>query len=345
MLEQLNSTFTNIIFLNKELFLLFLIVPVFVYSKVRNNKTGIKFKFIKDLEKIYSNLKYINYLKLILEILIISSFILIIANPVKIQKNSETIKNGIDIDIVLDISASMLAEDITPNRLEWAKKVIANFVSKNESNRIWLTIFAWRPFVFSPLTFDYNNLVSIVNKLTIQSINQNLPGLSGTSTWDWLLVAIEKLEKEPQREKAIILVTDWEANMWVDPTIVAKLAKEKKIKIYTIWIWTKEWIPLAVTNSLGKNFIMPGTNGQPLIVKLNEEQLKKIAKESNGYYFNASNKNELENIFKQLEKLDKKDIKVKDNISYSPYYYPFVVILSIFFVIYLWLNLMFKIEE
>jgi Ca-activated chloride channel family protein len=112
---------------------------------------------------------------------VLSLFIIILANPSTSNTKQEETRNGIDIALVLDISKSMLAEDITPNRIEAAKNVITDFISRLKSDRLAITIFAGKPFVSVPLTFDYDALKEFTKNITTDSVNQNQPGLSGTA--------------------------------------------------------------------------------------------------------------------------------------------------------------------
>ncbi len=156
------------------------------------------------------------------------------ADPRITETHKDTSKNGIDIAIVLDISKSMLAEDISPSRITAAKKAIIRFIEARPNDRISLTIFAGKPFLLSPLTFDSTVLVQIVGSIGVDSIKQEIPGFSGTAIGDGLLLGYQSLESEPTREKIIVLLTDGEANLGIDPKASALYAKEKNVSIYTI---------------------------------------------------------------------------------------------------------------
>jgi Ca-activated chloride channel family protein len=185
---------------------------------------------------------------------IFSFFVCILANPVSISNRTDISKKGIDIAIVFDISKSMLAEDIKPNRIEAAKKVMSDFVSRFTSDRLAIVLFAGKPFLSTPLTFDYTALVDAVERMTTDSIRQDIPGLSGTAMGDGLLVALDTLKRNGndtanrERKKVIIVLTDGEANMGINPTIVAKLAKEQNVKIYTLGIGDPSGTELYVTS-------------------------------------------------------------------------------------------------
>jgi Ca-activated chloride channel homolog len=207
------------------------------------------------LIKIYGGNKWkYFYLPLLFKIAIFSFFVCILANPVSVSNRTDISKKGIDIAIVFDISKSMLAEDIKPNRIEAAKKVMSDFVSRFTSDRLAIVLFAGKPFLSTPLTFDYTALVDAVERMTTDSIRQDIPGLSGTAMGDGLLVALDTLKgngndtANRERKKVIIVLTDGEANMGINPTIVAKLAKEQNVKIYTLGIGDPSGTELYVTS-------------------------------------------------------------------------------------------------
>ena len=134
------------------------------------------------------------YLPLLIKIAIFTLFVTILANPISSSVHTEVSKKGIDIAIVFDISKSMLAEDIKPNRIEAAKRVMSDFVGRFTSDRLAIVVFAGKPFLSTPLTFDYAALVDAVERMTTDSIRQDIPGLSGTAMGDGLLVALDTLK-------------------------------------------------------------------------------------------------------------------------------------------------------
>lgn len=267
------------------------------------------------------------YFKLFLKCLIYAIFVVIIANPGFTNINFEDKKNGIDISIVLDISNSMLAEDMEPNRLEAAKKVIWDFVDRTKSDRISFVLFAWKPFVSIPLTFDYASIKDFVSNITTRSINQYVPWLSWTAIGDALIASSDSLivKWAEKREKVIILVTDWEANVWIDPKLAIKYVNDKKIKVYTIWIWSKEPTELFVTDQFwNKQYFLDAT-WVPIKAKLDEDMLVSISSMTNWKYFNAKSEDSLKKIFESLSALNKKDIEYKSYKVFTPIYNYFLI--------------------
>ena len=324
---------TDIEFLNKIYFLLLILLPFVVYIFYKKQTKWINFIFFNDLKSIFKNNSYIFYIKIILLFLIFINFILILANPNKTNISENIEKNGIDIVIALDISWSMEADDLKPNRIDAAKSVISNFIKKLKTDRLWLVVFAWKPFTSIPLTFDYNILTETITRLWTNNIDQQQNWLGGTAIWDSILMA-KTLFKAPKnsdkkdykdREKVIVLLTDWDANVWVEPILAWLSAKEDWIKIYTIWIWSKEWGYISYNS-------WPFQQKQK-VAPLNDTTLNKIALDTNWKYFRADNNYTFESIFDELSKLEKNDINIEIKKEYSEYYKYFIYSL----VILLWL--------
>jgi Ca-activated chloride channel family protein len=217
--------------------------------------------------------------------------------------------------IVFDISLSMLAEDIQPNRIETAKAVIRDFIETRTKDRIWLIIFAGKPFISIPFSTDYSGIKSIVKWLSPYLIRQDLPGLSGTNIGDALLLANMTHSGWISTEKSIILLTDWRANIGIDPIIAARESLDSNIKVYTIGIGSLDGGDLFHTDTYGKKIYFYSENGSKLQADLDESMMKKIAKTTHGEYFHAKDKTALEKIFIEIEKKLPKTIEEKTENS------------------------------
>lgn len=326
--------FTNIELIDKWYLLLFILLPFILYFFFKKEKAGISFIFLNEVKKTFHWNSFKFYLKIILLCLIMINYIIIIANPNIVNTSKDIQKNGIDIVIALDISGSMEAEDLKPNRIVAAKNVIEDFIWKLKTDRLWLVVFAWKPFTSIPLTFDYNILKETISRLWTENISQEKRGLWGTAIWDAILMS-KTLFKAPKdesedeykkREKVIILLTDWDANAWVEPTLAWLLAKKEWIKIYTIWIWSKQgWVI-----TYGSWPFMRQVKVSPL----NDTILKQIALDTSWEYFRADSNKTFRKIFKELEKLEKNDINIEIKKEYSEYYsyliYALMILLSLF---------------
>lgn len=325
----------NITFLNPEYFLLIIFIPIVLYFFYKKQKLGIDISSFSDAKKVFKKNNYKFYLKIFLLLMILLNFILILANPNIVNISEKIKKNGIDIVIVLDISGSMEASDLNPNRLEAAKNVINNFIKKLKTDRVWLVVFAWKPFISIPLTFDYNILDETISRLDIKNIKSNW-----TAIWDALIMAKtlfkplknDNEESYENREKIVILLTDWDANNWVDPKLAWLSLKKEKIKVYTVWIWGEKWWYI--------NYNIRGFQQRQKIAPLNPKDLKYISKETGWEYFKADNNKTFETIFEKLQKLEKSDIEteIKKEFStkYNIFIYSLIVLLSIFTYLIIW---------
>jgi Ca-activated chloride channel homolog len=249
-----------------------------------------------------------------------------LADPRIVETRNDTSKNGIDIALVVDVSTSMLAEDMAPNRIKAAKRELVRFVEARKNDRISLTIFAGKPFLLSPLTFDTNALVNIVESIGVDSIRQrDDPKLSGTAIGDGLLLGIESLKNEPDREKIIVLLTDGEANVGIDPRASALYAMEKNVSIYTIGLWDPKWTELYTTDTNGnRKFFFDDRTKKPLIATIDEKLLKYMAESSGGTYANATSSEGLTAIFEKLATLRQKpiaDVTDTTTIPLAPYFF------------------------
>lgn len=323
------NLFQNIEFIDNYCFLFLIFIPFFAYFFYKKQKKWLNFILIDDLKKIFIKNDYKFSLKIILLIIILFSFILLFANPNYINSKKNITKNWIDIVLALDISWSMESTDLNPSRIEAAKKVINDFISNIKTDRLGLVIFAWKPFTSIPLTFDYNILHENIDRLTTKTINQQRPWLDWTAIWDAILMS-KTLFKAPtwiskddyeKRQKAIILLTDWDANVWVEPTLASLSAAKEKIKIFTIWIWSEKWWIL--------NYNVWWFINQVQIPPLNDKTLKEIAQNTNWEFFRATDNDSFKKIFETLQKLEKNDIKISVTKLYNEYYTLFINILII----------------
>lgn len=318
-------------FLNPEYFLLLIPLLLIITVMYFNYNKNINFWPIEDLKIIFkfNSIYFKVYYLLIIIISIL--FISIFSNPVIENIQKENKKNGIDIQIVLDVSYSMKAEDLKPNRLTVAKDVILNFLNKIESDRVWIVIFAWKTFTALPLNFDYNIIKKIVTKINIETINQRYMNMQWTAIWDALILAVDSFWTDNKREKVIVLLTDGEANKWLDPLLALKYIEEKndeKVKVYTIWIGWNKTTYITINNNFWAKQKLP-------IWAVDEKTLKIIAEKTGWKYFRATSKKNLENIFIEISKLEKKEIEtevIKINKEEYSYLLNFLILFFILFL-------------
>ncbi len=322
--------FENLTFLQPLYFIG--IVPIFImlcfiYLKKWQNT---HFLWLSDLQKIYGNNALFYRLYIVLLAIISIVFLAILAHPVDYSVEEKVKKNGIDIEIVMDLSYSMIAEDLNPNRLDVAKKVTSDFIDTRESDRVWLILFSGKPFTSVPLTFDYDFLREYIASISIESIDRSYGQLGWTAIWDGLVLAYDTLKNEENRQSVIILITDWEANTGIDPIIALKLLKDHNIRTYTIWVWGLKDTFIEYVDDFG-------FTSKLAIGWIDESTLKKIATETWWQYYRATSQEGLQEIFDSISELEKTEIEEKTIEKqvdrYEPFLYILVFLFSLLFII------------
>jgi Ca-activated chloride channel homolog len=206
-----------------------------------------------------------------------------------------------NIIFALDISKSMKTDDVSPSRLDKAKGVLESFLEKKGADHMGLIVFAGRAFVLSPPTKDRSALRSQISRITTDTIDQSQPDTSGSNIWDALIASIEAGEKSGTWTKnIIILLTDGRANIGISPPIVADLAREKSITIYTVGIGsTWSWVLSYMEGGIRKYFY--DTSGRKILADIDEDTLKIIAEKTGGRYFSGRDEKLLDEIFEELD--------------------------------------------
>lgn len=228
--------------------------------------------------------------------------------------------------IALDVSYSMEATDLTPNRLDSAKRALQQFLATRVSDRVGLVIFAGKPFTWIPLTFDYSIFEEILSRIATTTINQQAPHLQWTAIWDALLSSITLLDKahdptDTIRERIIVLFTDGEANVWVDPKVVAELASEKHIQIYSIGIGSVEGGTITTPTAFGIR--------QQRVNGVDEATLRTLAEQTNGKYARAVDDNSLKAIVEDIAQLTRTEAEREQYTLFHDARRPFVIALRI----------------
>lgn len=254
----------------------------------------------------------------ILQLLALALLILALARPQSMDTSTETRGiEGIDIVLTVDVSASMLARDLKPSRLEALKKVAQSFVDDRPGDRIGLVIYAGESFAQVPLTTDHS-----VVKNAIADLNYDLLE-GGTAIGMGLATAVNRIKESTSVSKVIILLTDGENNRGIiDPKTAAELAKTYNIRVYTIGVGTKgfAYTPYAIDPRNGK-FLY-----QKMQVNIDEDLLKHIAKETNGQYFRATDNQSLENIYAEINQLEKTKLEELTYYQYEEHFYNLVLL-------------------
>lgn len=265
------------------------------------------------------------YTLLVLEGAILVSAIFVSADPHNVQTQNLIHEKGVDIALVLDVSASMQAADFHPNRLEYMKEVCKKFIKKSIAHRVGIFIFAQETFTQTPLTFDHKILLELIDGISYDVIDHSIGG--GTAIGDALLWAAEALLKSriEKRDQAIVLITDGENTHGVNPELAAKYIASKNIYLFVIGMAGENPVPVFID---GVPFITP--SGEQLITSLDDESLEKIAKAGNGLYFRAKTQTGLKEIFDEVSFMSKTSLeneKIYLKVSYAPKFAWIVVLL------------------
>ncbi len=318
-----------------QVFIVIIILAIIFFTVIwwqwRQKKVlALNFSFLEDLKKAEKSAKFwplAKFLTIGKYISLIGAIIFItiaLARPQFISTNKRISKNGVDILIALDVSESMLAEDLTPNRIEAAKKYIDQFVSELKNDRVGLEVFAGKPFTQSPLSFDYNVVRYYLAEISTDTINQQYRGLGGTAIGDAMIAATNRFKNNPDRTKVLVLLTDGEANVGVDPIFAAEHARTNGIKVYTIGLGKKEGAPLKIKDAFGNEAYAKNPDGTVYKTKFDEETLKNIAKVSGGKYFYAEDNTSLKNSLETIKQLEKTEYKTKTTVTKEDKFWPYL---------------------
>ncbi len=307
----------NIKFANPEFFWLFIIIPLLIvwYFFQSNKKfSPIKLSTTDFIKTINPTAKVrLRHLPFILRLLTLIFIIFILARP-QISSSHKKIKTeGIDIVISLDISSSMLAEDFRPNRLEAAKKTALQFIENRINDRIGLVVFSAQSFTQCPITIDHSVLKNLFSSVKSGMIED------GTAIGMGLATAVDRLKDSKAKSKVIILLTDGVNNRGlIAPMTAAEIAATFGIRVYTIGVGTRGMAPYPVKTPFGTQYVN-------MEVEIDEALLKDIAKTTGGKYFRATNNKALENIYNEIDKLEKTIVDEIVSHRKSEEFFPFGV--------------------
>jgi Ca-activated chloride channel homolog len=260
------------------------------------------------------------FVKFIIQLLALSACIIILARPQFGSKLEEVKKKGVEVIIALDVSNSMLAEDIQPNRLTRAKQALTRLIDNLDNDKIGLIVFAGDAYTQIPITTDY-----ISAKMFLSTISPEMVPKQGTAIGAAIDLGTRSFSPGEGKSKAMIIITDGE-NHEDDPVEKASEASEKGIIIHTIGIGSTEGVPVPVMVSGRKDFLKD-RDGNTVITKLNEEILKKTAVSANGIYIRASNTNiGLDEIFNEIKKMKKEELESAMYTEYNDQFQIFAAI-------------------
>ena len=296
--------FENFEFVNPQLFWLFLVLPglmLWYFWKRKQQTASLKISSIKGFKTGKNWLAKLRPLLFVLRLLAISAIIVAMTRPRTVDESTKIkTSQGIDIVMAIDVSASMLARDLKPNRLEALKTVAARFINARPNDRIGLVEYAGESYTKTPLTSDKAIVLS-----SLKSIVYNTVIEGGTAIGSGLATSVNRLKESRAKSKVIILLTDGVNNTgYIDPKIASELAVEFGIKVYTIGLGS---------NGLASSPIGMRPDGRfqygNVQVNIDEVLLKEISKITGGQYFRATSATKLSEIYDEINKLEKTDIE------------------------------------
>jgi Ca-activated chloride channel family protein len=314
----------NVTFLNPEFFWLFLLIPIAIAWLFwrRNKQTPtLKVSSLKGFQGTNSILAKVYPFLHVLRLLALSSLIVAMARPrtVDISNKTKTTK-GIDIVMAVDVSGSMLAKDLKPNRMEALKRVASDFVQQRPNDRIGLVVYAAEAYTKTPVTSDKAVILDAISSIKYDNVLQD-----GTGIGMGLTTAINRLKESKAKSKVIILLTDGVNNAgFIEPETASDIAQQYGIKVYTIGIGT---------NGMAEFPYAIAPNGQFLFrmmqVEIDVKLLQSIAQKTGGKYFRATGNDKLAQIYKEINKLETTEIEELKFYDYDEKYRPFVWIAGI----------------
>lgn len=295
---------------NPEWFILLWTLPlallVYVWRFYKKRTPTITFSNLKHFESVRGNYRVL--LLGLSPMFILAGLALIIVSMARPQLENTIVERkaeGIDIMLVLDISTSMKAEDLKPNRFDAAKIVAKDFIDKRISDRIGLAIFAKKSFTVVPPTLDYDLVKKLIDEVEMGVVED------GTAIGMGLATGVNRLKDSKAKSKVVILLTDGQNNAGeVDPVTAADLAASYEIKIYTIGAGTKGMAPYPMVDAVfGKRY-------QNILVDIDENMLSEIARKTGGEYFRATDTESLAQIYSQIDTLERTEV---DELIYTDY--------------------------
>ncbi len=307
------------------LILIPILVVFYLYSNYRRRKAIRSFGDPDLMAKLMPDVsKYRPDVKFSIVLIAIALFSVLLARPQFGSKLETVSRTGVEVIIALDISNSMLAEDVRPSRLEKAKHLISRLVDQLREDKVGLVVFAGDAFTQIPITNDY-----ISAKMFLEVIDPSLLSKQGTAVASAISLATRSFSSQEEVGRAIILITDGENHEGgVDQAI--KKAREKGIQIHALGVGTPEGAPIPIS---GSSDYMKDREGNVVVTRMNEEMCQQIAKEGNGIYVRVDNTNTAQRaISQELEKMTKADIETE---VYTEYNEQFQVIAWIIFFLLL----------
>jgi Ca-activated chloride channel family protein len=305
-------------FAHPYFFALLLLIPVMIWwqwRRKRQETPALRLTTLSGLRAVKPSWRVrLRPLLFVLRLVALTALTIALARPQSSNTTESIESEGIDIVLSLDVSGSMLAEDLKPNRIEAAKKVALDFIDQRPTDRIGLVVFAGESFTQCPITIDHRVL-----KEQIAQVQSGVL-VDGTAIGDGLATAVDRIRKTNSKSKVIILLTDGVNNIGkIGPETALEIAKAFKIRVYTIGLGSMGEAPMPIPTP-------QGTVRQMMKVEIDEPLLRKIATETRGRYFRATSNTSLAAIYKEIDALEKTRIEVSSYKYYAELFFPFALL-------------------
>ena len=314
-------------FANKEyLFLLLLLIPYILWYLLYRKKSEPTMRLSDTHAYRYAPRSWkvtLMPLQPILRMAVFTLLVLVLARPQTQNSWKNQSVEGIDIMLAMDVSTSMLAEDLKPNRIEAAKEVASEFIVSRPNDNIGLTVFAGEAFTQCPMTTDHSSLLSLLHNVRTDIAARGPQGggiEDGTAVGMGLANAVSRLKDSKAKSRVVILLTDGKNNHGdLSPMTAAEIAKSLGIRVYTIGVGTNKIAPYPMPVAGGVQYVN-------IPVEIDTKTLSEIAAATEGDFYRATNTKELRNIYKEIDQLEKSKLNVKTFSKRYEAYQPFALV-------------------
>jgi Ca-activated chloride channel family protein len=316
-------------FANPEYFLLLALIPAMViwyWKRQKHQLAELQVSTVRVFHSVPRTWRQrLRHALFILRLLAVALLVVALARPQSTDRGENVTTEGIDIVLASDISGSMLAEDFKPNRIEASKRVAADFIDGRPNDRIGLVIFAGESFTQCPLTLDHAILINLLKEIKAGMVED------GTAIGMGLATAVSRLKESKAKSRVVILLTDGVNNRgFIDPLTAAGIAQEYGVRVYTVGVGTNGMAPYPVQTPFGVQY-------QSIPAEIDETLLQKIADETGGKYFRATDNRTLKDIYAEIDRLEKTKIEVTQFHRHREEFYQaamfagFFLLLEVFF--------------
>ncbi len=292
-----------------------LMAVYYIYRLLKRGTATVTISSVGNIARLPKGAKYyLRHLPAVLKMVAVGLLIVALARPQSTESGTNSNTLGIDIVLSIDISGSMLARDLTPDRITAAKNVARDFIYDRPSDRIGLVVFAGESFTQCPLTTDKATLTTLLSQIKSGIIED------GTAIGNGLATALNRLKNSDSKSKVVILLTDGVNNSGqISPQTAAEIAETLGIRVYTIGVGSEGMAPVPVVDSWGQ------TRFANMPVEIDEKVLTEIAEKTGGKYFRATDNETLKSIYEEINQLEKNRIESDNFTRYHETYLNWVL--------------------